>query len=74
MPSALPKQAPDQTAFEGKIDSVLEEFGGDARAAIGALLHNREELLRDADRAASLGFLRGRFSEGARPAREPNEQ
>ena len=70
MPSAVPKQAPEQTPADAKIDSVLAEFGGDARAAIGALLHNREELLRDADRAASLGFLRGRFSEGARPVRE----
>lgn len=70
MSSAVPKQAPEQKPVEGKIDSVLAEFGGDARAAIGALLHNREELLRDADRAASLGFLRGRFSEGARPVRE----
>lgn len=72
--SAKLKQEPISSPVEGQIDSVLAEFDGDARAAIGALLHNREELLRDADRAASLGFLRGRFSEGARPARERNEQ
>lgn len=71
MSSAVPKTPPERTPVDRKIDSVLAEFGGDARAAIGALLHNREELLRDADRAASLGFLWGRFSEGARPFRDP---
>ena len=70
MPPVVLKQAPAPKPMEQEIDSVLAEFDGDARAAIGALLHNRDELLRDADRAASLGFLRGRFSEGARPVRE----
>jgi hypothetical protein len=71
MPPVMPKQAPAPNPMELQIDTVLAEFHGDARAAIGALLHNRDELLRDADRAASLGFLRGRFSEGARPVPEP---
>jgi hypothetical protein len=70
MPPVVLKQAPAPKPMEQQIDSVLAEFEGDARAAIRALLHNRDELLRDADRAASLGFLRGRFSEGARPVRE----
>ncbi|WP_113255011.1 hypothetical protein [Bosea sp. UNC402CLCol] len=70
MPPIVLKQASVPKLMEQQIDSVLVEFEGDARAAIGALLHNREELLRDADRAASLGFLRGRFSEGARPVRK----
>ena len=69
--SAKLKPEPVSNPVEGQVDTVIAEFGGDARAAVRALLHNREELLRDADRAASLGFLRGRFSEGARPAREP---
>lgn len=67
---AQPQSAPAPSPIEGKIDAVLADFGGDARAAIGALLLNRDELLRDADRAASVGFLRGKFSEGARPIRE----
>lgn len=71
MPPVVPKQAPAPKPMELQIDTVLAEFDGDARAAIGALLHNRDELLRDADRAASLGFLGGRFSEGARPVPEP---
>ena len=70
MSSIASKQEPASSHAEEKIDSMLAEFGGDARAAIGALLHNRDELLRDADRSASVGFLRGRFSQGARPVRE----
>jgi len=69
--SAQLKPEPIAKPVEGQVDAVIAEFGGDARAAVRALLHNREELLRDADRAASLGFLRGRFSEGARPVAEP---
>ena len=64
------KPEPVSNQVEGQVDTVIAELGGDARAAIRALLHNRDELLRDADRPASLGFLCGRFSEGARPARE----
>lgn len=70
MPPIVLKQAPAPKPMEQQIDSVLAEFDGDARAAIGALLHNLDELLRDANRAASLGSLRGRFSQGARPVRE----
>lgn len=72
--SAQLKPQPISNPVETQIDTVLTEFNGDARAAIRALLHNREELLKDADRAASLGFLRGKFSAGARPIREPHEQ
>lgn len=68
--SALPKSDSSPSPVDGQIDAILEEFGGDFRAAIGALIINREELLRDADRSASVGFLRGRFSEGARPVRD----
>lgn len=70
MPPVVPKQAPAPNPMGLQIDTVLAEFHGDARAAIEPLLHNRDELLWDADRAASLGFLRGRFSEGARPFRD----
>ncbi len=70
MPPVVLKQAPARKPMDQQIDTVLAEFDGDARAAIGALLYSRDELLRDADRATSLGFLRGRFSQGARPVRE----
>ncbi|WP_236846357.1 MULTISPECIES: hypothetical protein [unclassified Bosea (in: a-proteobacteria)] len=49
-----------------RADEVLAEFKGDARAAIAALLEDRDALLHQADSATSHGFLRGRFSEGAR--------
>lgn len=68
--SALPKSDSTENPVDGQIDAILDQFAGDARAAIGALIINREELLRDADRSASVGFLRGRFSEGARPVRD----
>lgn len=67
MPSAEPAQAAEPIPVDVRIDATLADFGGDARAAIGALLLNRDEILRDADRAISVGYLRGRFSEGARP-------
>ena len=70
MPPVIPRHASAPTPMERHIDSVLAEFHGDARAAIGALLQNRDELLKDADRVASLSLLRRRCSAGARPARE----
>jgi hypothetical protein len=49
-----------------RADELLSEFRGDARAAIAALLEDRDALLLAADSATSRGFLRGRFSDGAR--------
>jgi hypothetical protein len=56
----------DEAARQTEVDEVLAEFGGDARAAIGALLDDLATLVADAEEAVSRGFLRGRFSEGAR--------
>ena len=67
MPSAEPIPVTEPVHAEARIDATLADFGGDARAAIGALLLNRDEIMRDADRVISVGFLRGRFSAGARP-------
>lgn len=66
MPPVVPRHAPALTLMERQIDSFLAAFDGNARAAIGALLHNRNELLKDADRVASLSLLRRRFSKGTR--------
>lgn len=60
------EQTPDIAAREAEIDEVLAEFDGDARAAIRALLDDQATLIDDAQQAVSRGFLRGRFSEGAR--------
>ena len=70
MSSAQMKPAAAPEPVDSRVDAILADFAGDSRAVIAALLHNRDELLRDADRASSLGFLRGRFSEGARPVRD----
>ncbi len=56
----------DEASRQVEVDEVLAEFGGDARAAIRALLDDQATLVADAEEAVSRGFLRGRFSEGAR--------
>ncbi len=56
----------DEAVCQAEVDQVLAEFGGDARAAIRALLDDLATLVDDAEEAVSRGFLRGRFSEGAR--------
>jgi hypothetical protein len=38
---------------------VLAEFGGDARAAIAALLHDLHTLALDAEASTSRGYVRG---------------
>ncbi len=50
---------------EAEIDEVIAECGG-AREAVRALLHDMTMLMMDADQAMSRGFLRGKFSDGAR--------
>lgn len=44
-----------------EVDAVLAEFGGDARAAIAALLHDLDLLARDAASTTSRGYVRGCF-------------
>jgi hypothetical protein len=61
----LPDTSP-MTEIEAEIDDVITEHGSE-RAAIRALLLDLAELARDGDRASSRGYLRGLFSEGARP-------
>jgi hypothetical protein len=43
-----------------EVDAVLAEFGGDARAAITALLHDLHMLAHDAEASTSHGYVRGR--------------
>ncbi|MDR6873529.1 hypothetical protein J2Y55_004556 [Bosea sp. BE125] len=59
-------RSPIPSVTEEEIDEVLSEFGGDAREAIRALLHDQAALVADAEQAVSRGFVRGLFSEGAR--------
>jgi hypothetical protein len=55
--------------ISGLIAELIEEHGSD-EAALRALAHDFIVLMADADRACSRGYLRGLFSEGARPVRE----
>lgn len=79
-------QPADQQVEDASIDAeitsliadLIEEHEGFERAAFRALAHSylillseSGRLLADADRSCSRGFLRGLFSEGARPVREP---
>jgi hypothetical protein len=56
----------------GIVADLLEEHGTEL-AALRALAHDFVVLMADADRSVSRGFLRGLFSQGARPLREPKE-
>lgn len=67
----LPDTSP-MTELEAEIDDLIAEHGGE-RALIRALLLDLDELARDGDRASSRGFLRGLFSEGARPLPSDDE-
>ena len=60
------------TEIECEINDLIEEHGSE-RAALRALLHDFHVLLTDADRSVSRGYLRGLFSQVARPVREPEE-
>lgn len=53
----------------GIISMLMEEHGTES-AALRALAHDFIVLLADADRSVSRGYLRGLFSQGARPIRE----
>ncbi len=58
MADAEADQGP-QFPTEADVDAVLDEFGGDARAAIGALLHDLAVLAGDYETNVSHGFVRG---------------
>ena len=55
------KDEPDHERFptEDDVDEVLEEFGGDARQTIRALLHDLAVLAADYDASVSKGYVRG---------------
>ena len=75
--SALPadqrvEDASLDAEITGMIAELLEERGSEF-AALRALAHDFLVLLADADRSVSRGYLRGLFSEGARPLRREDE-
>lgn len=75
-------QQVEDTSIDAEITSLIadliDEHEGFERAAFRALarsylilLSESERMAIDADRSCSRGFLRGLFSQGARPARDP---
>jgi hypothetical protein len=63
MPASSPINHPTSplNIVEADIDDVLLEFGGDAREAIRALLHDIALLADDRDNSVSYGYVRGRL-------------
>lgn len=55
----MTKDTPDQDPTDAEVDAVLEEFGGDARDAIRALLHDLAVLAADYEASVSRGYVRG---------------
>lgn len=46
-------------ATDEEIDAIIAEFGGDARQAIRALLHDLTQIALDSEAAVSRGYVRG---------------
>ena len=59
---------PDPAHAETEVDAVLEEFGGDPRAAIRALLHDLAVLPRTTRASVSRGYVRGQNRHSPQPA------
>ena len=53
---------PETYPEEADVEAVIEEFGGDARAALRAVLHDLAVLAADNENCVSKGFVRGRLA------------
>lgn len=73
MTAPNPSHAIDDAMRQAEAEEVLAEFGGDALAAIRALLDDQATLITDAQEEISRGFLRGRFSHAA-PRRKNDDE
>jgi hypothetical protein len=71
MSSAAPIEQPEaDTTLDAEVTGIvadLVEEHGSEMAALRALAHDFIVLMADADRSVSRGYLRGLFSQGARP-------
>jgi hypothetical protein len=56
-------------ATDAEINAVIEEFGGDPRLAIRAILHDLTQLAIDAGASVSRGYVRGRLLPFQTPAK-----
>jgi hypothetical protein len=55
-------ECPETYLEEADVEAVIEEFGGDARAALRAVLHDLAVLAADYESCVSTGFVRGRLA------------
>jgi hypothetical protein len=53
---------PETYPQEADVEAVIAEFGGDARAALRAVLHDLAVLAADYESCVSKGFVRGRLA------------
>jgi hypothetical protein len=65
----MPAVPAARSPLDEEIDALIDEFEGDARAAIAALLHDLAALARDAEHSTSRGYVRGRVVRLHRPSR-----
>ena len=63
-------ECPETYPEEADVEAVIEEFGGDARAALRAVLHDLAVLAADYESYVSKG-LRGRICRGAKTQYNP---
>lgn len=64
-PRRRDREVVSEAITEADIDDVLQEFGGDTRQAIRALLEDIAVLALDRARSVSTGYLRGQRFYGA---------
>ena len=64
-PRRRDREIVSEAITEADIDELLQEFGGDARQAIRALLEDVAVLALDRARSISTGFVRGQRFHGA---------
>ncbi len=64
-----PRHRPAPAITEADVDSALEEFGGNPRATILALLQDLDALARDYEGSVSHGYVRGDIPRLALPGR-----
>ena len=67
--SVTSEAAPDAYPTAADIDEVLQEFDGDPRAAIAALLRDLATLADDREASVSKGYVRGAVPDAPRARR-----
>jgi hypothetical protein len=58
----MTSDCPETYPEEADVEAAIEEFGGDARAALRAVLHDLAVLAADYESCVPKGFVRGRLA------------